>query len=366
MKSSSRNFGIDILRIVSMLGVVLLHVLNHGGVLGLDHSPASFSVVWFLEVLAFPAVNCFVLISGYVGYKAENIYPKIRNIISLLFTVLFYSISIFLVFKFFGAEPLGLVDLVKSFMPTILKSYWFFSAYLGVFLLSPLLNLFVYKSNFKQVFVFLVIFSLFSVVSTFYDTFSVLEGYSVIWFAFMYLIGAIIKKYNLTELFCKRCWVIIALAAFIITWLSKIVLDFTNIPLLEKASDTLVKYVSPTIVIMAVVVLSLFSKINCPPSFAPIISFFATSAFSVYLIHDNELVRQYLISEIHNYVGDFNIVLLILSIICCVCAIFITCILIDKIRIFIFKVIKLDKLAQLVEKLIKKILNATYKKLEKI
>ena len=101
MNKDSRNYGIDLLRIISMLGVVFLHVLGHGGILSLDLSPVNFSMVWFIEILAYPAVNCFVLISGYIGYKEEKIFPKIKNLLNLAFTVAFYSVSSFLIFKFF-------------------------------------------------------------------------------------------------------------------------------------------------------------------------------------------------------------------------------------------------------------------------
>lgn len=204
MNKVSRNYGIDLLRIISMLGVVFLHVLGHGGILSLDLSPVNFSMVWFIEILAYPAVNCFVLISGYIGYKEEKIFPKIKNLLNLAFTVAFYSVSLFLIFKFFGPETLGLKELVKSFFPIILKNYWFFTAYVGLFLLSPMLNLLVYKSNFKHAFVYLVVFSLFSIISTVYDSFSFIGGYSVIWFVLIYLLGAIIKKYNFSKLFSKK------------------------------------------------------------------------------------------------------------------------------------------------------------------
>ena len=180
MNKVSRNYGIDLLRIISMLGVVFLHVLGHGGILSLDLSPVNFSMVWFIEILAYPAVNCFVLISGYIGYKEEKIFPKIKNLLNLAFTVAFYSVSSFLIFKFFSPETLGLKELVKSFFPIILKNYWFFTAYVGLFLLSPMLNLLVYKSNFKHAFVYLAVFSLFSIISTVYDSFSFIGGYSVI------------------------------------------------------------------------------------------------------------------------------------------------------------------------------------------
>ncbi len=154
MSSTSRNYGIDLLRIVSMVGVVFLHVLGHGGLLNSFQSPARFSLIWFFEILAFPAVNCFVLVSGYVGYKGSDIFPKIKNLFSLLFTVIFYSVVIFFIFKFFGPEPIGTDQLIKSIFPTIMGRYWFFTAYFALFLLSPILNLFVHKSNLKQALVF--------------------------------------------------------------------------------------------------------------------------------------------------------------------------------------------------------------------
>ena len=113
---------------------------------------------------------------------------------------------------------------------------------------------------------------------------------------------------------------------------------------------------------MAIALLCLSSKIYCRPTFSCIISFFATSAFSVYLIHDNTLVREYLISKIHSFIGDFSFVLLTLSIIGCVVAIFLTCILIDKIRILLFRKIHIKTFVDKIDNL----LNALLTKLENL
>ena len=70
-----RNYGIDLLRIISMLAIVLLHVLGHGGVLDTigNRFGTDYAVAWILEFIAYPAVNVFVLISGFVGYRNEKI-----------------------------------------------------------------------------------------------------------------------------------------------------------------------------------------------------------------------------------------------------------------------------------------------------
>ena len=50
----TRNYGIDALRILSMLMIVILHVLKHGGVLD---STETFSVeyrtAWFIQICVF-------------------------------------------------------------------------------------------------------------------------------------------------------------------------------------------------------------------------------------------------------------------------------------------------------------------------
>ena len=347
-----------------MLGVVFLHVLGHGGILNLKHSAINFSTVWFFETLAYPAVNCFVLVSGYVGYKDDKICPKIKNLLSLMLTVAFYSVFLFFAFTLLGMEPFGKKALAKSLLPTIYKKYWFFSIYFGLFLLSPLLNLLVQKSDLKHAFGFLCVLLLFSAISCIYDTFSLQDGYSLTWFIFIYLAGAFVKKFRLSELLSKKWWLGISLIAFVITWLSKIALQYSHIAFLVKHSGLLVKYVSPTVVVMAIALLCWFSKINCKPSLGKIIAFFSSSAFSVYLIHDNSLVRKHFISKLHTFIGNANFIVLSGYIVCIVAAIFLACTLLDKVRILLFKLLKIDKLTEKIENWIKAAANTIYAKLK--
>ena len=54
-----RNYGIDALRIVSMLMIVMGHVLRFGGIITNNElSSAKYFMVWFLEAACFVAVNC--------------------------------------------------------------------------------------------------------------------------------------------------------------------------------------------------------------------------------------------------------------------------------------------------------------------
>ena len=73
-----RCSGIDLLRIISMFFVVMLHVIGHGGILdNVAMFSVNYQLLWLLEILAYCSVNCYALISGYVGvfskYKYSNI-----------------------------------------------------------------------------------------------------------------------------------------------------------------------------------------------------------------------------------------------------------------------------------------------------
>ena len=81
-KSGERNYGIDLFRIVSMFMVVVLHVLGQGGILdGTIGVAGNYETAWFLETAAYGAVNCYALISGYVGIRSRYRYSTLRAII---------------------------------------------------------------------------------------------------------------------------------------------------------------------------------------------------------------------------------------------------------------------------------------------
>ena len=332
----------------------MMHVLGHGGILRSAQSFSEISVVWFFEVLAVPAVNCFALISGYVGYRGERFSPRLKNIISLLFTVLFYSIIITLIFKLLNPSAVGLKQILKACMPTITGQYWFFTAYFGVFLFSPLLNAAVYAANKRHLLLFVAVFAFLGAASSINDAFSFMYGYSLIWLACLYILGASIKKYDLINACSRKVWVFIMISVFLLMWMTKIASNLMNVSLLHQFCSFLVSYTSPTVILMAVGWVCLFSKINFKNVPVSCINFFASSAFSVYLIHDNVLIRNDLISKVFKITSDYGAALLPLIIVACVAAIFLLCTLIDKIRWLLFRILRIDGLSALAESMVKR------------
>ena len=92
-----RNYGIDFLRIISMFMIVILHILGNGGILAsVQTGSVKYHLTWFMEIASYCAVNCYALISGYVGIYSKH---KLSNIFYLWIQVIFYTLSITLLFK---------------------------------------------------------------------------------------------------------------------------------------------------------------------------------------------------------------------------------------------------------------------------
>ena len=77
-----RDNGLDLLRILCMLMVVCLHAFNHGGLVEgtLVPGTANFYLGNAMFALCLPAVNCFVMISGYFLCTADF---KLKKLVSI-------------------------------------------------------------------------------------------------------------------------------------------------------------------------------------------------------------------------------------------------------------------------------------------
>ncbi len=364
MSNTSRNYGIDLLRVIAILGVVCLHVLGHGGLLKQDSGFINFSLLWGLELFAYPAVNCFVIISGFVGFRSGKAIPNFKSFFSIFFTAVFYAVLITAVFKFLHPEAIGNGMLLRAFFPIGSKQYWFFTAYAGMFLLSPVLNLAIDSADRKTLkFFCFVVIGFFSIYGTLAaiekgDIFGLSEGYGVFWFALLYLLGGAIKKLDLQANFDRIKCISGLLICFILGIGTKV---FCQYWILKTASETAAKYrdifvsyCSPTVLLSAVFLVIFFSSLDIRGWPTRFISFLSSSAFSVYLIHDNLYVRSYVIKNSFLEFLKLDRPSMLVSVLASVFGIFFICIFIDKIRIGIFKLLKIETLSSLLSGLISK------------
>ena len=191
------------------------------------------------------------------------------------------------------------------------------------------------------------------------------KGYSVFWLAILYVVGGCIAKYNLFEkLSFGKC----ILGYFIcvgLTVLSRIVIGVVTSRVFGsyRRMELLVSYTSPTIVFSAVFLVVAFAKLNLGVRKTRIVSFLSPMSFGVYLIHCHPLVFG-LMTDKFSFIAFSPFYLAIVFTLVSAMIIFLLCVIIDWLRIQLFKVLKIKKLVLYIEKIMGKIFRFILNKLK--
>lgn len=354
--TKKRNTGLDLLKIISMILVVLTHILTYGGILyNTTRFSINYEVSWLLQSLCYCAVTCYALISGYIGIDTEFKYSRI---IQLWLNVLFYNIIITSMFFILKPELISKLNILKVFFPILFKQHWYFSAYFCMFFFIPYFNILLNKLNKKQgiklIITIILLFSICTMISP-KDIFNISYGFSPLWITLLYLIGGCIKKHNLLKKCSNEKLILgfISLATF--TWVSKYLIEIFYLNSLGIINDGnfFLKYNSITIIFESIFLLVLFSRIKIKNSLK-LIQYIASSTFSVYIIHMHPLILEYTIKN--RFIGyiAYPFYILIVATISGTLLICIISVILDIIRKLIFKKIKINKFSNyIVEKITK-------------
>lgn len=206
MIQSRRNSSFELLRIL----LIFLVIIGHANVwyIGFTYNTESEHVIKvLLQVICMPAVNAFVLISGWFGIKAN-----ISKIISLLFQMLFITVPVAIVMWILG--KVNLLSL-ENFNYFVLggNNYWFIINYIGLLLVAPLLNNLFNNSSKEALFAYLFSFLLFVVPLDVILRSKVLGlegGYSLLWFIYLYILGRYIRKFDIIWLDHNK-WIVLVI-----------------------------------------------------------------------------------------------------------------------------------------------------------
>lgn len=348
-KKVERNYGIDLLRILSMFFVVVLHVLGQGGLLE-STSGINNKIVWLLEVFAFCAVNCYGLISGYVGVKNKY---RLSNVLHIWIQVFLYNFIVYFVFLLLGKIEFNFEVLKEMLFPVLTERYWYFTAYFGLFFLIPVLNFLLEKFPKRKMFYVLICyFVLFSLCPMFInkDMFHMNNGYSLYWLIYLYLIGGYISKYNIFNGIKRSVLIIVYVLVCIFSWLSKFGFVFLS-RYFSFAFDyqyVFISYTSPTILIAGICLLLLFSTLDVS-KLKETIMFLSPISFGVYLIHTQPLIFDTLFAGMFSSFADLNAVVLVLVVFIIGVIIYLLCSLVDYLRVELFNLFKIKERLFLIE-----------------
>ena len=363
----NRNYGIDFLRILSMLFVLLLHILKHGGILAnLEKFSLAYNIAWFVEICAFCAVNCYALISGFFGYSSKQ---KYSNIINLYFQTAFYAVLATGIFYVMNPDEIGKRAFIKAVFPFGFNVYWYFTAYFCMFFFIPFMNKILEVCDFKQltglVSASIIFFSIIPLIFK-SDVYFTNNGYTVLWVSVLYIIGGYIRKYELHKKISNIKCILIYFGATLVTFGQKIITEYVKFIVDGKTVNEglFIKYTSPTMVICAVSLLCLFAKVDFKDGMKKLTAIFSPFAFSVYLIHTAPFVWSKVMKNRFVTFAEFNPIVMILVVFATAIGIFALCSLIDFVRVQLFKMFRIKELSFKIEGTVAKFIGKIYNKKE--
>lgn len=301
-----------------MLFIIVGHVGGRSGI----ESFSSFATI------APHAVNCFVLISGYFLVTSKF---KIERALRVILETIFYTFTITIILYLLGKASTQ--DIAKSIMPFAPTkfTYWFVNKYLAVILLSPFICKVCATISKRQYQILLVTLLLIGssllTVFPFGELFG--NSFSLLWMTIVFITGGYLRLY--TPKF--KYWGIATLGLLILYNICNIYAQ----GLINLKYNSLITYT------LAIATFMWFKNIQIPQMgiVAKITTFIAPHVFAAYLIHEQGLMRTYIVDILHNFSGHmpdmlylylFGIAVILISVI------------IDKFRIILFKYTGIDYL----------------------
>ena len=364
---SGRNYGIDLLRMIAMYMVIILHLLSAGKVIpSMTVLSAKYVTAWSLEMASFGAVNLFAITSGYVHYGRKTNYA---SLIQLCLQVYFYTVLSTIAFYLLLPDRVNKRTILDALLPYRIESYWYFTSYICMFFFIPYINWMIdsldRKSAFRLLSTCFVVFCLLTTVLL-YDIGTLNRGYSCLWLMVMYVFGACLKKYDVSVKL-SRC-LLGYLLCVALSLAGKTAIEAVTFKLHGKAEygDLFACYTSPFLVLGSVSLFLLFKNLSLRSISVNIVKFFAPATFGVYIIHMEPLIKDLLFTDRFISYASFPAPLMVCCVLGTALAIWLICAMTDKLRLAVFKAVKIPLLCKSVENKMKNFIKSYSDKLARM
>lgn len=357
MMHNNRHIGLDLLRIIAMLMIVMQHFLTHNAALSGEMVSLNYYVGMFIRTICSVAVDCYFLITGYfmITHKA-----RIEKVIGLWGETLFWSILVFGIMRMFVS--VNTTELLYTFLPISMKEYWFITVYIVLYILTPYFNLLIKSMSRLQyktlIAILLLVFSIWKMIVPTSSTLDSSGGYGLPIAVVMYFMGAYIKKYNIR--IKQKYNIFICIIVPIIQMMTYLIIESMEKKFIWLGdyliSDILSYYTSICMIICAVSYFMLFKNIKIKNKIIEsIIINISPLTLGVYLIHEQILLRKYLwktLIPVERLIKEpYFIAMAIISVI----LVFVICCILEYIRKICTKKLRLDKIVNIIADKVKKL-----------
>lgn len=315
----SRQSNYDLLRIISTISVVLIHV-NATVANSNNISLVGFNICSLINIITRFSVPCFVMLSGafilnneknadYKHFYAKSFYKIGIPLIIFSFLMLIIS-EVSAIMK-----GTGLAELVLSLLKGEFNNYWFMFMLAGLYFLVPIIirikNTISKKCYTIGSFVWLFV----AMISQLTSTYSVSWAFGIIFsFVGYFLVGNVIYE-NMSRIKFKGLYFIFAIICYALLFVFR---DSTLF--IKHYENAYSSWFCPLIIISSICVFIAFSGIKIKINLGKLSGY----TYVIYLLHTKvyivllKLLEKFIPSVTGNYIVYIAIVTILALIISCV------------------------------------------------
>ena len=280
---NNRESSFELLRLIAQYMIVAYHILLFWFVLEGPNPQPIYKALWVPLHIGVPL---FVMISGYFKIKLS-----IKGLAKLIAPVFIYGFGLYLLnhFIYDGEFKLSSIFFVSN------TPYWFIRTYLFLYLLSPLINRVIKDMTLTIRIAVLIILTWISCWCGLmgFDA-SLHEGYNVLHFALLYLIGNTLAVYK------DKCdsvptWCVAV--AYILLAIGSVVCAYCSLVYMPRLSilfHWLFEYNSLLLITQAVLFFMLFMRLHF---YSRAVNYMASSSLAIYLIHHCDVIFRHGIKD---------------------------------------------------------------------
>ncbi len=290
-----RLSGLDILKILAMLFVVILHVNGYAD--GYASEDIGIRAVYIItQAIAYPAIHLFVLIGSYLMLERT---PTFKSVIHIYLQTLAVTLIGLILLFVFARETVSLKGILQCFFPVVTQSYWFVTQYILLLLLAPFLSFFIGKLSDTHLYALTGLLSVIVVaVPTVFKMFGWSED-SLSLFVFLYFAAASIKRLSAAGKNIKTAGLIVYLVSSGLLILSAFSIEFVGkyLTALQGKGFMFFRYNSIFVVFAALGLFDCFMHVQVDSAkISKRLAFLSSNSLMVYLIHMHPIVKNYYVS----------------------------------------------------------------------
>lgn len=331
--TEQRQSNFELLRIFLMLMIVAHHYALFSSLeysFNTVISKMNAFIGFLFSLSGKVGVNTFVLMTGYFLFDKAF---SLKKMLKFLLQIWIYSVGIFLIVGVCELKDITSKEVFRSLVP-LGQNNWFAFDYLVLLILSPFFNIAIRNFNRKQLITIIGISIFYCCIGPSINIFLPFLGNPecppICILSSLYFIGSYCKFYGYGYLVIKKKYIAYSYMLIIIAvFLSNFIISSGNEDVWWLVG------ISDFSIFVWTISLNLFLfTLQNPIKYNKWINLIASSTFGIYLIHDNDLVRMFLWSNIFHgaQFGDspFFIVYSLYAIL----TVFVVCMFVELFRIY--------------------------------